>query len=275
MGKKLTEDQIESFHRDGFVSPIDVFTEAEALRLRNDLEIAETKWPEAFEGAARNNAHLNLICLDEIVHNRDLLDAAEDLVGADILNYGTVLFIKEAHDPGFVSWHQDARYMGLEPHVGITVWVALSPSNAESGCMLMIPGSHAEIMDHEDTYGEDNILTRGQNISGIDESKAVSLPLRPGQASIHSARVVHSSQPNRSNDRRIGFAIQSYIPTSVKQVLSPTYAQLVRGTDEIGNFALAGRPTQDMVAADVELRNKVNDTWSDILYHGAERRRNF
>jgi non-heme Fe2+,alpha-ketoglutarate-dependent halogenase len=113
MGKKLTAAQIEAFHRDGFVSPIDVFSEDEALRLRHALEEAERKWPEAFVGAQRNNAHLNITCLDEIAHNPTLVDAIEDLIGPNILNYGTVIFIKEPRDPGFVSWHQDARYMGL------------------------------------------------------------------------------------------------------------------------------------------------------------------
>lgn len=275
MGKKLTEKQIASFHRDGFVSPVDIFPEDEALRLRTELETAEAKWPEAFEGASRNNAHLNLKCLDEIVHNTDLVDAIEDLIGPDILNYGTVLFIKEPHDPGFVSWHQDGRYMGLEPHVGVTAWVALSPSNAKSGCMQMIPGSHGEIRHHDDTFGEQNILTRGQEVKDVDESKAVSLVLRPGQASIHNMQVIHSSQPNQSDDRRIGFVIQPYMPPHMAQTIKRTAAQLIRGNDPYGNFDLVGRPTTDMAPDDLALRDQVNETWSDILYHGARQRRNY
>ena len=183
--------QCSRLHRDGFVFPVEVFSEQEALRLRNELEAAEAKWPETFQGAARNNAHLNVTCLDEIVYNTTLVDAVEDLIGPDILTCGTVLFIKEPRDPGFVSWHQDARYQGLEPQVGITAWVALSHSNEESGCMQMIPGSHSEIKEHVDTYGDRNILTRGQEVQGVDESKAVSLTLRPGEMSIHSSRVIH------------------------------------------------------------------------------------
>ncbi len=275
MGKKLTDAQVEAFRRDGFVSPIDIFTEDEALELRARLEAAEVKWPEAFEGAARNNAHLNLTCLDEIVHDSRLVDAIEDLIGPDILNYGTVLFIKEPQDPGFVSWHQDARYMGLEPHVGVTAWVALSHSNDESGCMQMIPGSHAEIREHNDTFGETNILTRGQEVADVDESQAVSLTLRPGQMSIHSARVIHASQPNRSQDRRIGFVIQPYMPPNVRQTIVPTGAQLIRGTDPNGHFKRLGRPKSDMDPGDIETRDWVNDTWADILYHGAEKRRDY
>ncbi len=215
------------------------------------------------------------MCLDEIVHNTTLVDAIEDLIGPDILNYGTVLFIKEAKDPGFVSWHQDARYMGLEPHVGITAWVALSEANDESGCMQMIPGSHGKIQDHNDTFGEENILTRGQEVQGVDESKAVSTPLRPGQMSIHSARVIHSSQPNHSNDRRIGFVIQPYMPPHVQQTITKTGAQLVRGKDQDGNFKLIGRPKFDMDTDDLVMRDWINETWADILYHGAEKRRDF
>ena len=274
MGKKLTDAQIAAFHRDGFVSPIDVLSEDEALRLRRELEAAEAKWPDAFEGAGRNNAHLNLKCLDEIVHNTTLVDAVEDLIGPDILNYGTVLFIKEAHDPGYVSWHQDARYMGLEPHLGITAWVALSASDDVSGCMRMIPGSHEHLMEHDDTFAEQNILTRGQEVPGIDPSRAVSLALRPGQMSIHGARVIHSSQPNRSHDRRIGFAIQQYLPPHVAQTIRRTAAQLIRGNDPHGNFDLVGRPEIDMAPEDLAVRDRVNKTWAEILYDGATQRRN-
>ena len=275
MGKKLTQTQIDAFYRDGFVSPVDVFTEEEAKQLRAELEAAEEKWPDAFEGAARNNTHLNIMCLDEIVHNPVILDAIEDLISADILNYGTVLFLREPNDFGFVSWHQDARYMGLEPHIGITAWVALTEANNEKGCMQMIPGSHGEIRDHNDSFDKENILTRGQEVENVDASMTVSTALHLGQMSIHSARVIHSSQPNRSNDRRIGFAIQSYIPPNVQQIISPTGAQLVRGSDPFGNFEHLPRPKSNMAHSNIKTRDWVNETWSKILYHGAKMRRHF
>lgn len=131
--KRLNNAQIEAFHRDRFLSPLEVFSEAEALRMCNELEDAEKRWPEAFQGAARNNADLNIVCLDEIVHNNALVDIINDLIGPNILNYGTMLFIKGLNDLGFVSWHQDATYMGLEPHSGITAWVALSNADERAG----------------------------------------------------------------------------------------------------------------------------------------------
>ena len=148
MGKCLSDRQVEKFHNDGFLSPINVFSINEASELKDKLEDAEKIWPEAFSASARNNAHLNFEFLDSIVHNKNLLDAVEDILGPNILAYASTLFIKEPRDPGFVSWHQDGKYMGLSENIGITAWVALSEANGESGCMSMIPGSHEKMLAH-------------------------------------------------------------------------------------------------------------------------------
>lgn len=276
MPKRLSPDEIARYERDGFLSPVTIMSPEEAGEFRTALEAAEAKWADALQGAHRNNAHLNFTFLDALVHDSRLLDAVEDLIGPDILVCGTVLFIKEPKDPGFVSWHQDATYMGLEPHAGVTAWLALSPSNRESGCMRMVPGSHKDtIRQHQDTFGETNILTRGQSIADVDEADAVDLVLEPGQLSFHHMRVIHSSQPNLSDDRRIGFVIQSYLQPHVLQTRGTSFVQVARGTDAPGNFPYAQRPGGDMHEDDVAMRDRVNALWSDILYHGAEKRRDY
>ena len=273
MGKCLSDRQVEKFHNDGFLSPINVFSINDASELKDKLEDAEKIWPEAFSASARNNAHLNFEFLDSIVHNKNLLDAVEDILGPNILAYASTLFIKEPRDPGFVSWHQDGKYMGLSENIGITAWVALSEANGESGCMSMIPGSHEKMLAHKDTFGKDNILTRGQEVQNVDAGKAVETPLRPGQASFHCPTVIHGSQPNRSEHRRIGFAIQTYIPTNVKSIHGRASAQLVRGIDTFGHFDLLQRPKRDMEEAQVTTRDRVNKEYADILYLGAKKTR--
>ncbi len=276
MPKVLSHAQIEGYHRDGYLSPFTLFTAQEAAEIRRELEGAEARWPEAFEGSGRNNAHLNFTFLDGIVHNQRLLDAVEDLIGPDILAYGSVLFIKEPKDVGFVSWHQDCRYMGLEPHDhAVSAWLALTASTPENGCMSMIPGSHKHgVAEHADTFGADNILTRGQTIENVDESQAVDLVLQPGQLSFHHMRTVHGSKPNRSSERRIGYTIQPYMMPDVRQVISPTMAQLVRGSDGFGHFEHAPRPQTSMTPEAVAQRDRNNAQWAEILYAGAETRRN-
>ena len=91
----------------------------------------------------------------------------------------------------------------------LSVWLALSPASEESGCMRVMPGTHrGEVLPHDDRYHEDNMLTRGQEITrGVKETEAVLMPLEPGQISIHNYRIAHASGPNNSGDRRIGVSM--------------------------------------------------------------------
>ena len=122
------------------------------------------------------------------------------MIGPDILCWSSTFFIKEAHDPGFVSWHQDSTYWGLDPADIVTAWVALSESMAENGAMRVIPDTQTlEQIAHRDTFAADNLLTRGQEIAvEVDETKAVMLELQPGEMSLHHVRLIHGSDPNPS-----------------------------------------------------------------------------
>ncbi len=276
MTKKLTKSQVDHYFEHGYCAPIDIMSEQEAATLKSRLELAEARYGEAINANNRNNAHLVFTFLDEIAFNPGIVDAVEDLLGPDILLWGTVLFIKESQSSGFVSWHQDATYMGLEPHDFLTPWLALSPSNPESGCMRVIPGSHhAPIRPHQDTFGENNILTRGQQIDQVDPDDAVDLILRPGQLSIHHPRLIHGSSPNLSNHRRVGVALQAYMKPSVRQVIGEGYAVHVRGEDNFGHCELGDRPQTDMDEKNIAWRDKVNQNWSDLLYRDAGQKRTY
>jgi len=276
MPKYLSQSQIEDWHRDGFVAPVDVLSEAQAADFRLRLEQAEQRWPQALTGVGRNNAHLSFSFLDELSHHPIIIDAVEDLIGPNLLICGTVLFIKEAHDDAFVSFHQDVTYMGLEPHDGVSAWLALTPSNASNGCMRMVPGSHrGSLHPHRDTQDTGNILTRGQTIDSVVEDSAVDIELAAGQMSLHSLKTIHDSRPNNSNDRRIGFTIQSYIPPHVQQSRGRMHVQLARGVDTHRHHTYATRVQTDMSAAAEQQRERVNKEWGDILYRGTSRERTF
>lgn len=272
MGKILSQQQIEQYHEEGFISPIDVMSEDEAATYLAKLEQAERDYPEQLNPENRNNAHLAFKFLDEIAFHPIILDAVEDLLGPNFSLWGSVLFIKEPQSQHFVSWHQDSTYAGVEPHDYLTPWLALTPSTLESGCMTMLPRTqHDGIRPHDDTYGEDNILTRGQNITDIDTSSGVDLILRPGQMSIHHARTIHASQPNHSNYRRVGFALQSFVASGGQQVVGDNCWLPVRGECDHGEMIELQRPQYDAEPGAVAQRQKVNENFSRILYHGAEK----
>jgi len=277
MSKILTRQQIEQYHDEGFISPVRVISEVEALSIKAELEEVEANFPDEINAESRNNLHLSFAFLDTLAHHPIIVDAMEDLIGPDIALWASVMFIKEPASKDYVSWHQDATYMGLNSTDFPTPWIALSPSNTETGCMTMISGSHkSSIQSHEDTFAENNILTRGQVIEDIDESKGVDLILEPGEMSIHHGAIIHGSQPNKSNQRRIGFSLQSYIPPSIQQVVGRNIWTHIRGQkrqDEDG--MTLERPKHNMDPITVIQRRVANENLSEILYKGAKIKRNY
>ena len=277
MGKVLSQPQIKAYQEQGFISAIDVMSEDEALSYAHKLQTAEAQYPTDLTGINRNNGHLCFKFLDELAYHPRVLDAVEDLLGPHFSLWGSVLFIKEPKSGHFVSWHQDATYMGITPRNFVTPWIALTHSDRHTGCMSMIPGSHHnDIQPHEDTYGANNILTRGQEVSNVDVSQAVDLILKPGQMSLHHAMIIHGSQPNQSqNQRRIGFALQSFMPAGAKQTIGHNNWSPARGSCAQKDHHYLARPKHDMDTHGIAAREKSNQNFSDILYHGAKTKRDY
>lgn len=272
MPKILSNEAVAAYQRDGYYFPVRVMAETDARDLRRRLEAHEAKAGEPLQGNWRHKTHLLFTWADEMVHHPAIVDAVENVIGPDILCWTTNFFIKEPHSPGFVSWHQDSTYWGLDPDDVITAWVALTDSNLVSGCMKVIPGTHTVAqIPHVDTFHQNNLLSRGQEIAvEVDQAKAVDVVLKPGEISLHHIKLVHSSEPNRSDDRRIGFAIR-YIPTYVRQTKVRDSATLVRGVDKHHNFDLEPRPAQDLDAAALAAHKDAIDRQVAALYQGTDK----
>jgi non-haem Fe2+, alpha-ketoglutarate-dependent halogenase len=246
-----------------------VLSSSEAAAYRRRLEAAETSGRLPV-GALRSKSNLLLTWVDEIVRHPTVLDAVESVIGPDILCWGTSFFIKEPRNKSFVSWHQDLTYWGLDPADIVTAWLALSQSTTENGAMRVVPGTHtSEVVPHKDTFAADNLLSRGQEISvEVDESRAVTLELQPGEMSLHHVKLIHGSDPNPSDKRRIGLAIR-YIPTYVRQTAGMIdSAMLVRGNDRFGNFLAEERPLADLSEAAVAHHTEITGAAMRLLMRG-------
>jgi ectoine hydroxylase-related dioxygenase (phytanoyl-CoA dioxygenase family) len=268
----LTSQQVADYHRDGCVFPVRVLSAAQAAHYRRCLERHEAIAGQPLQGNLRHKTHLLFTWADELVHNAEILDAVSDVIGPDILCWTTNFFIKEPSSAGFVSWHQDSTYWGLEPDDVVTAWVAFTDAVPENGYMQFIPGTHkVDQLPHLDTFHRDNLLSRGQEIAvDVDTSKAVGISLRAGEMSLHHIKLVHGSEPNRSADRRIGLAIR-YIPTYVRQTKVRDAAMLVRGTDKYGHFDAEPRPHADMDAAALAAHAESVGRQVKALYQGTDK----
>ncbi|GGG24452.1 hypothetical protein GCM10010964_10640 [Caldovatus sediminis] len=238
--KRLTPAQAAAYDRDGFVPALDAFSPAEADALRARLDAFEATLPEGGPTAAdRRKLHVRLPWMRDLVEDRRILDAVEDLVGPDILVFNSTFFIKEPGTPAVTAWHQDATFFGLEPRHHVTAWLAFSDASVESGCMQFVRGSRRwGQLPHAARAAPGSINHGSQTIAvPFDPGDAPLAPLRRGQFSLHHTLVVHQSGPNRGGDRRIGLEI-SCIPAAVRHHGTLRMgATLVAGEDRHGHFA--------------------------------------
>lgn len=278
MGRILDDEALSQYRNKGYFFPLDVMTAEQAAAYRSQLEAVERQQGHAIVGPERSKTHLLYTWVDDLIRHPTILDAVEDIIGPDILCWNSVWWIKEPMADTYVAWHQDQLYVGLDTAEFVTAWLALSPVTEQSGCVKVLPGSHREPpMPHEDLFGEDNLLSRGQEISiEIDESKAVPMTLAPGQVSLHDVGIAHASAPNRSDDRRIGLSMH-YIPTSNRQLRTDKdTATLVRGEDHYHHFRLLPRPTRDGDESNIRLHTEATDVFRNLVFKDAERvRRRF
>lgn len=262
-----------AFERDGFVCPITVMSAEDAAGYRKQLEEAEAKHgaDKTFRKILRRYPNLALPFVDEIIRRPEITDVIAEILGPDLLVLDAPFFIKDANTKSFVSWHQDLHYWGLETEEEVTAWIALSPATKESGCMRFVAGSQDRQVDHSDTFAEDNLLTRGQEVAvKVDERDATEAELMPGQMSIHHGRVFHASHPNRTDDRRIGLAIR-YIPAHARQTEGGNMAaMLVRGEDRYGNFQPCRPPAGLMTAPDLAHWTEIAGARNKVMLNGKE-----
>ncbi len=248
------------FEEDGYFSPLRLFDKSTALSYREILETVEQKTGSL---NYRYKIHTVVEMAYKLATNKELLDSVEALLGPNILLYNTSFVIKEPHSKAHISWHQDLTYWGFNDDKQVAAWIALSDATEENGCMHMIPGSHkGGQLPHRTTKDSNNLLHHGQTIEGVSEEQSRCIPLNAGEGSLHHGWTMHTSYPNKSDDRRIGLTI-NYISTDMFQTQTEhDSAMLVRGVDHYKHFKI---DTPSSTIFDENAWNKQKD-YEDLLY---------
>lgn len=246
----LTEQQVNAYETEGFLTGIQISDEAEATRYRKAFDELEAREGREKCQMGLIDWHFDHEFIWDLATHPKIVDCIEFLIGPNVMMLATHFFCKYGPDEKkFVAWHQDVTYWGLEPPEAITAWYAIDDSDCENGCMRVIPGTHRSgIRAHRKSDREGNLLSINQEVpvSKEEEQHAADFILRSGEISIHHGDLIHGSLPNQSTRRRCGLTIR-YVPTWVKQVevnsLGQTWsAILLRGENKERNFGELAKP---------------------------------
>jgi non-haem Fe2+, alpha-ketoglutarate-dependent halogenase len=270
----LSAPEIAEYQNNGVLFPRPAISALSAQEMLERFEALEKKEGGRLSKRTNHKPHLLLTWLADLVRHPAILDQVESLLGPNLLCWASDFFSKSPDDGMRVTWHQDSTYWGLSKPDIVTAWVAFTPSTVKSGCLRVVPGSHLrDQLPHGDTFAADNMLSRGQEIQvKVDERDAVDVVLQPGQMSLHHVRLIHGSEANRADHRRIGFAIR-YVPTYVRQTGgNRDTATLVRGQDTFRHFDPEPAPAADFHPDAVAFHAESYEDTMKILYAGAAQR---
>ena len=243
----LTRQQVDAFNRDGYVKGLRIFSREEmaAHRAYFDALLARVL-AEGGSSYSISTAHLKYGKVYDLLTHPRIVRCVRDLLGENVVGWGSHYFCKLPRDGKVVHWHQDASYWPLTPSKAVTVWLAIDDADVENACMRFIPGSHhfGHLTYQLSEDAEDAVLN--QRVENAEQfGEPVDVELKAGEISLHSDLLLHSSEANRSDRRRCGLTLR-YCAADVRAGLGwNAKGVLVSGEDPSGHWANPPRPETD------------------------------
>jgi non-haem Fe2+, alpha-ketoglutarate-dependent halogenase len=245
--RTLTREQVEAFNRDGYLKGIRIFSDGEMAEHRAYFDALLAR---VLSGGGTSysisTAHLSYGKVYDLLTHPRIVQCVRDLLGEDVVGWGSHYFCKMPRDGKVVHWHQDASYWPMTPSKTVTVWLAVDDADVENACMRFIPGSHqfGHLTYHLTEEAEDAVLN--QKVENAEQfGQPVDVELKAGEISMHSDLLLHGSEPNRSDRRRCGLTLR-YCAADVRAGMGwNAKGVLVSGTDPTGHWANPSRPETD------------------------------
>jgi hypothetical protein len=244
--KVLTPEQVARFNRDGYLLPLRLFSESEVADLRRYFDELLAKYlAEGMDSYSISSAHLRHGRVWDVLTSPRVVAVVADLIGPDVVAWGSHFFCKMPRDGKTVSWHQDASYWPLTPSKAVTVWLAIDDADRGNACMRYIPGTH--VLGHLtwklSETDEANVLN--QTVPGVEQlGEPVDVELKAGEASLHSDLLLHGSEANTSDRRRCGLTLR-YTASDVRAYLGWHEKGVVVAGEPPPHWANRPRPQED------------------------------
>jgi len=242
--RTLSADQVNAYNEHGFVRRFTVYEPEQAVQIRGYFDrLLEKTMASGGNSYSISTAHMKYAGVYDILTNPVIINHVADLLGDDVVAWGSHFFCKMPGDGRAVAWHQDASYWPLSPSHAVTVWLAIDDADLDNGCMKFIAGSHhsGHLTYRRSSPEEHNVLD--QTVENAESFGPIVIDdLKAGEASIHNDLLLHGSEPNMSTRRRCGLTLR-YAAASVKAGMNWNEKGIVvRGSDPSGHWKNPARP---------------------------------
>ena len=213
----LTNDQIQSFHKGGYLAVEDLLTAAEVDYFRQIYDdfltgkIDTGHHRSDLSGQGNGQELITQIMrpslLLQMLENSSLHAKAKaiarQLLGEDMDVDFDMLIDKAPYTNAPTPWHQDEAYwINMPDKRAVSCWIALDIATKDNGCMWFVPGSNHEPLRSHVQTGKGGALQ-----CAATENEAVAVELSPGSCTFHHGRTIHYSRGNTTANHRRAFIV--------------------------------------------------------------------
>lgn len=237
--KTLNQDQINRYNTMGYLTGINIFSNQEAIMIRGYFDLLmQQSYSKGYNSYQINGWHQHLRGLYHLVSDSRIADIMSDLLGPNIICWGTHFFCKEPGSIEKVAWHQDISYWPMSESKTITVWLAIDDVNEENAAMKVIPRSHLHGQIKFNTSNESEFNVLNQTVPNPEDygDDPVSINLQAGQIELHSDLLLHGSEANTSNKRRCGLTMRFLPPEVIAYNGWGSKSIITKGNDPYGHW---------------------------------------
>ena len=243
----LTREQVAAYNRDGYLKGLPVFTPAEMAEHRAYFDALLARvLAEGGTSYSISTAHLKYGKVYDLLTHPRIVGYVRDILGENVVAWGSHYFCKLPGDGKVVHWHQDASYWPLTPAKTVTAWLAIDHADVENACMKYIPGSHHHgHLTYRLTEDSGDAVLDQQVENAEQFGRPIYVELKAGEISMHSDLLLHGSEANRSDRRRCGLTLR-YCAADVRAGLDWNQkGVIVSGADPSAHWANPPRPESD------------------------------
>jgi non-haem Fe2+, alpha-ketoglutarate-dependent halogenase len=240
----LTREQVARFNGEGYLKGLRIFSPEEMAEHRVYFDVLLARvLAEGGSSYSISTAHLKYGKVYDLITHPRIVRHVRDILGPDVIGWGSHYFCKMPGDGKIVNWHQDASYWPLTPSKTVTVWLAIDDADIGNACMRYIPGSHhhGHLTYHLDENDPNAVLN--QRVENAEQfGEPIHVELKAGEISMHSDLLLHGSDANQSTRRRCGLTLR-YCAADVRAGLDwNAKGVVVSGNDPSGHWANPPRP---------------------------------
>lgn len=246
--RKLIDEELASYQEKGFLIIKGIIKQEGVAQMQKECMAAWDKEKEAFDpdkswlqNSLLVNIHHQAPSVRNYYFEGPLVEIASQIIGPNIKGATSQLTFKMKGNIKPFGWHQDNGYGELEPYNAITTLTALDDTDRGNGCLWLIPGSHKQGQIRVE-QSEMNKKSQSEIIVEADDSLAVPMEMKAGDALIFNCWMLHKSDGNYSTDRDRRILFLRYADADAVEVYNdgkPRLGRLVKGTtrfEEVKNF---------------------------------------